>query len=1076
MEKFLSKDSSSISFKKTSKVSSETIESDKKRKKREKSLRRFIPAIFIKDNQKENNDKVELGERKKHNERYYTHYQQNGRLNRCSDPVYLNNDGQMHVKLNPSLSGSIIEERLNEIKHDLFPTQGNMSTSTPEHFLIQENVRTKSLHSQKQTVPPNGFLDVSYNTLNADMRGEENKWIVDGNIISGSPDMRNLKHRKSQPDENINQCVLKRKYSFQESISPFRRNCGSSGRISAPPNERFLIRPRAVHPIDRPLPAIPQKIMSTNDYCNTSHINKPTNIQTENSHITHQSQDISRVESDKNRDNDLQDNTEMSNTLENTHRQLNCNTAETNLQCSPSTSLKSGDYADSSYTANSSQKSELSPTSSKSGEYYLLNSPLASNQTSSNDSLTDLHVQEMSRSIKVEINKPDFSCDKISSVNQFTITQENEEQKPCDLYEPEKNEFIYDGVASEMKQNATLYNDSLNQLENKDTDEQKLSDSKNYNQHLEQQAECNYNHQMHINTKHMPAIKNKQDHSTYDNKNTLSNFQNTNENTITENTAQQDSSMDKKFVASQSEVSNKQSYHSQESQPNDQILIASPERDEDSIYSTQSSSYKSDSNHSSFSMNDSSKTTNSINDSPLISSNAFNTPNTLRIIKRQQPTSPNKSNQRRPEPIYIYSSASSTPSPSLSNKDQINYSNINQSCKKDISVQIHSSESYNENKFVNEQNKSDSQKKHHTLEKNIRVLPESKKNTESCTNSVQQPLSPQKKKMMQHLEAYYWHQKAIDAQRKSLVGMNSLEVQEYAYWKQMQGINKERSMIAYEEYNKKMLLQNQQIYCNGRVEYGSVPEIERQIQIENCERQNMYQKEQKQPILVVRPQPCARNSSSLRTNGVLHTDSQGLSIDIYGRNIKSTQLNFPVYRRISQASNNGNMTIADYGSTGPKRVSFSNQNNVTKIGPCQWPTKHGSAPEPPTRRNKIESPIYYDTPSTNLLLSTNQDVTKYDEYDANRPLPAPPNHSSSPNSWTPIRRYSVPKGQSQSSRYPVVQNRQLRHSSNDDDSDRKLLPTFNGSESGSEAGEVQRILQQRQSGKLYMYIYHLKKS
>ncbi|XP_011495092.1 PREDICTED: uncharacterized protein LOC105360018 [Ceratosolen solmsi marchali] len=1044
MEKFLSKEaSSSISFKKTSKVSAESVESDKKRKKKEKSLRRFIPAIFTKDNQKENLEKVELGERKKHNDRYYTHYQQNGRLNRCSDPLYLNNDGKTHVKLNPSLSGSIIEERLNEIKHDLFPTPGNMSTTTPDHFLISENVRTKPLHQQKHTAP-NGFLDVPYNSLSIDVRGQENKWIVDGNIISASPDMRNLKQRKSQTDESIKQCVLKRKYSFQESmISPFRRNCGASGRVSAPPNERFLIRPRAIHPIDRPLPAIPQKIMTTSDYCNISPNNKPSNTQTvvieiqkENSQ---NAQDLNRDASNKLMEKeDIECNTEISNTINNFHRPLNFQSSEANLRCSSSASLKSGDYADSSYTANSSQKSELSPTSSKSGEYYLLNSPHASNQTSSTDSLTDLRVQEIPQSIKVEINELDFACDKLSQINQFTKTQEKNEQKSQDLYQSEKSGFVYDGITSEIKKDITAYvTKTCNQLDKKGTEEQNLLDLKNYDQQLEQKV--------HQNKNKLSLTKKKQEQSMHNN--TLSNLPNSNENVLTKNKLQQDNCQDTKLATSQTQITDKKSCHTKESQPNDQVLIASPQRDDTSMYSAQSSSYQSDLNHSVSSVNDNAKKKNCTDNALAISSNTHNSPDTLRIVKRQQPSSPGKNNQRRPEPIYIYNSPSSTPSPSLSNTDQINYSNINQSCKNDISAQIHSSDSYNETQFSNEQTKIDSQKKRNTLETNRQVPPESKKKTDFSINSGQQSLSPQKKKMMQHLEAYYWHQKAIDAQRKSVIGMNSLEVKEYAYWKQIQGINRERSMIN-QEYNRKMLFQSQQIYCNGRVEYGSLPEAERQTQIENFERQCMYQKEQRQPILVVRPQPCPRNNSSLQANCAINSNAQQP---------------FPIYRRVSQANNNGNMIIADYGNMGPKRVSFSNQNNVTKIGPGQWPTKHGPAPEPPTRKKKIEPSSHYDTPCTNVLPCDKQELAKYDEYDANRPLPAPPNHSSSPSSWLPMKRYSIPKGQQRNSKYQVIQNRLPRHSINDDDTDHKFLPTFSESESGSEAGEVQRILQQRQN-------------
>ncbi|XP_011307844.1 uncharacterized protein [Fopius arisanus] len=360
--------------------------SHKEEKKKKSGLRRLLPGLFSpKDSRKDH--RKEHKERKKRDERHFNQHQQNGIYTRCPDTMNLNDDIKHNVNLDTSLNGSIIEERLNEIKQELFPNQG-MTTSTPDHFLQE-----RGLHQDRRT--PRLY---TVNSSISSIAGED-RW-TDQNIISGSPDMRKLKQKIRNDDRK---CNLERKHSLQESQPRFFRNHGSSGRISAPPSERYLIRPRAVHPIDRPLPAIPQKIEFSN-YQNHEEIRKHggyghqtvMNYQgpayyTGNQNYANEAElyengnHIESVEINRNQSIDSGFNlTPVSTQIKQNHPfvitqisdKIGVNVARSS-KYSPNSSQKSGDYADSTYTPNSSQKSEFSPGSSKSGEYYL-NSPRSS--------------------------------------------------------------------------------------------------------------------------------------------------------------------------------------------------------------------------------------------------------------------------------------------------------------------------------------------------------------------------------------------------------------------------------------------------------------------------------------------------------------------------------------------------------------------------------------------------------------------------------------------------------------------------------------------------------------------------
>ncbi|XP_034935575.1 putative uncharacterized protein DDB_G0282133 [Chelonus insularis] len=379
----------------------------KDEKKKKGGLRRLLPGLFSpKDSRKDY--KKEQKERKKRDERHFSQYQQNGIYTRSPDTMHLNEDIRRNVNLDTSLNGTIIEERLNEIKQELFPEPG-MTTSTPDHFI--QNDRN---HMQGQRAPKIYTANSSLSSI-----AVEDKWI-DQNIISGSPDMRKLKaHIRN---DNESKCSLERKHSLQESQPRFLRNHGPSGRISAPPSERYLIRPRAVHPIDRPLPAIPQKVEYVN-YENHPEIHQVPNNYTgqevtnyqmggyypNNQNYANEAElfengnHIEKAEVNKNYSIDSGFNLtpvsgqmkmnrnhviNQNNNMNNNNGQKTPSNHGRSPKYSPSSSQKSGDYADSSYTPNSSQKSEFSPGSSKSGEYYL-NSPRTSSRMSPDDNFND---------------------------------------------------------------------------------------------------------------------------------------------------------------------------------------------------------------------------------------------------------------------------------------------------------------------------------------------------------------------------------------------------------------------------------------------------------------------------------------------------------------------------------------------------------------------------------------------------------------------------------------------------------------------------------------------------------------
>ncbi|XP_076756388.1 uncharacterized protein LOC143426680 [Xylocopa sonorina] len=369
--------------------SSSRAKKEEKQQKRKLGLRRLLPGFFSpKDSRKEYNKKKEGKERKRPDDRHFARHQQNGNYTRSPDTMNLNEDIKRNVKLDNSLNGSIIEERLDEIKRELFPEQGPI-TSTPDHLAREEDPGVLREH---RSGPPRSYTtDSSLSSIAPDDR-----WNERNAQLGISPDIGKFEQRqKREAFEQMREYgqPLERKHSLQEPNQPgrsgfFLRNHGLSGRISAPPSERYLVRPRPIHPIDRPLPAIPHSRTDLSAYL-------PDREEKERPRRRRIDDGYDRIESSKSpmyripSGHGLYENDESSCglILKSVSAQVkitrqpivNQNVRAPLLGRSPKylsscSSQKYGDYGDStSCTVNASQKSpnQFSPCSSKtSGEYY----------------------------------------------------------------------------------------------------------------------------------------------------------------------------------------------------------------------------------------------------------------------------------------------------------------------------------------------------------------------------------------------------------------------------------------------------------------------------------------------------------------------------------------------------------------------------------------------------------------------------------------------------------------------------------------------------------------------------------
>ncbi|KYN32784.1 hypothetical protein ALC56_12849, partial [Trachymyrmex septentrionalis] len=366
----------------------------KKEEKQKKKLgfRRLLPAIFSPKDSRKDYKKKEQKERRRYDERHFARYQQNGNYTRSPDTMNLNEDIKRNVKLDNSLNGSIIEERLDEIKRELFPEQGPI-TSTPDHFLQTDDTR---LLRERTRGPRSYTANSSLSSIAPDDR-----WLERSGQFGVSPDIRKYEQRQRREQHDSRRYGhLERKHSLQESnqgarVYLFQRNHGASGRISAPPGERYYIRSRAIHPVDRPLPEIPQSRLELSNYENyqddVDQLRENLSSLDVTDNVSYRSQS-GLYQNDRNLEASLIHSPPQSVPAQvKITRQpiVNQNqkaplVGRTPKYPSSGSSQKSGDYADSSCTPNSSQKSEFSPSSSKSGEYYL-NSPRSSARASPAD-------------------------------------------------------------------------------------------------------------------------------------------------------------------------------------------------------------------------------------------------------------------------------------------------------------------------------------------------------------------------------------------------------------------------------------------------------------------------------------------------------------------------------------------------------------------------------------------------------------------------------------------------------------------------------------------------------------------
>lgn len=1221
-----------------------TSKSPKEEKKR-KGFRRLLPGLFSpKDSRKEY--KKEQKERKKREEKMqFGQYQQNGNYTRSPDTMNLNEDITRNVKLNTSLNSSIIEERLNEIKQELFPVQG-LTTSTPDHFLQAERIAMR----------PNSRGQRFY-TANSSLSSiaPEEKWI-DQNIISGSPDMRNLKQRKPVVDPK---CSLERKHSLQEHTGQgrFFRNHGPSGRTSAPPSERFLIRPRAVHPVDRPLPAIPQKVEFSN-YENHEELEKKRHpdarhaldFQDNGGQLYDDRNTLNKSESNRNHSIDSGFNlTPVSAQVKITRQPvINQNQKAPLLgrspKYSPSSSQKSGDYADSSYTPNSSQKSEFSPSSSKSGEYYL-NSPRGSAQTSPNDSLTDKREQiyennRQSPKIPYPISPNVKIQNRIDPVYDVTSTSEGDPRSPERARSPvayddplttprnfkpgtltvlplhaahDNPDTIYVqrnsphiplsanlAKLSSHAENSMLISPSTSVAEsNQNSSARTEFEPRNIDQSFRNRTVSPVQNRSpasptgtHVSRSHRiaspltvlpldPATPGLARNSpVIQMRNCVS--------PVARPMSPNDGTQLRTPTTSPRMNENRQRtpvsgpyvpMASRRSQPSEQILIASPKRE--AYYEPQVR------RPTNTRMTEYSASPVPMTDSPSIIVQAQISPGTPgesvydhsartasprpipgETLNEKQVRAGGQSsvNIQRPEPIYgqrtaspanVYGQRALSPT-----RGQEVYT---QPPRQETPVQGNQ-----------QSNMFESQQSIYSARQNP--------NSEGVYGQgVNRQPSPSKRQTMQHLEAFYWQQKALESQRKSSsspsVGsrqndtrIDHPEIREAMYWQQLKKLDEEQQRRIYQPNVRDE--RNDPLYWRRKLQspptspstvassrHSSSPNLPNQsVQTSPETTENIYwrsklqqpktpvinkppimgQKGQNQPVLVVRPQPVyqekdfdnreiyssgqreskrdtpprSKSASPLFARGderrslslprKIETDDGGFNRGsrerssiaalrkpqtppIYEEDTDDKKPP-PIFKRGSLISNSSNSV--DYG-TGQKRVSFSNQATKADVGTGIWPTKHGMAPEPPTRQHRVDrasttsetdSVFLHDVENQNnsntnvygnvlaRSVSQNEPLPNNSEYDADRPLPPPPRgepmrflrRSNSvrdqpkPRPGQPISRTDQPV--------------EIRRNPNQP----RRWPNFSESESGSEAGEIQRILRRRNGESLiFSYLHNL---
>lgn len=1145
----------------------------KKEEKQKKKLgfRRLLPSIFSPKDSRKDYKKKEQKERKRYDERHFVRYQQNGNYTRSPDTMNLNEDIKRNVKLDSSLNGSMIEERLDEIKRELFPEQGPI-TSTPDHFLQTNDAR--HLRARRD---PRGQRSYTADSSLSSIAPDE-RWLDRSGQLGISPDIRKYEQRQRREEQDSRRYGhLERKHSLQESNHGnrgyfFQRNHAASGRISAPPSERYLMRPRAVHPVDRPLPEIPQSRIELSNYENYQDgVDRLCDgldmLDVTDSNVDYQNQSA-LYQNDRNFGTSLIHAPQSVPAQVKITRQPIVNQTQraplirTPKYASSGSSQKSGDYADSSCTPNSSQKSEFSRSSSKSGEYYL-NSPRSSARASPAErpSLEDARERVYENGAQRGTSQlsdnyiEEHVYDETPSETCYEIQFPNKKQDHSTENSPEKkDDFIYEQKCLSSTQQS-LSKNSFPQL---------CEDIKSAQTESKQETERSRDE----------CLRNNENIDTSSRNDSLVSAQ-------TDRTSARNVSPTKYVLTATSPLPGPRA---RRSQPNDQILIASPKREAicQSRVSRPSNEIRLCDAESPVFIADSREGISGI--VPVEArENQYGGQNSPAAgIGRQRAVSSSGFSKgiSRPEPIYGHRRQASPSqqsnavasemkenklendqqSPSVSHEtcrntderttrvqSQISTSRGPQSLDAEIkqalnlesgrrAAQSPISELSNVTQEVCQQrtwfatptSSSESQQslpmtnqdKMYTSTSSLqrepiyeqrqrqRQSPQQQCQEPSCVqrtaDPTQQgqsfvPLSPTKRETRQHLEAFYWQQKALEAQRKSVVptatiGLKKLaskidlpEMREAMYWQQLKRLDEEQQRRIYEQnsmengtyetyYKTKSgglpatpsLPSNLSQVFKPSVTTSPICPVLYDASYWDAVRQRskmgpivgkpplmQTQKGQNQPVLIVRPQqalrdrhvemkslqqprdsaPCDTQRSKSASPHFQRGDLERASFHVTARrrpvvadgttgggiaSPRKTTIGtheedspdsegrsrpHPIFKRGSLLGNE----LVEYGSTGPKRVSFSNQSNVgADLAVGNWPTKHGTASEPPTRRHRSE-----DNTSDNdsVFLSqdrrdANEDVpcnvrsagSRYrtdgtcseQEYDANKPLPPPP--------------------------------------------------------------------------------------
>ncbi|KAL6430698.1 hypothetical protein ACFW04_006932 [Cataglyphis niger] len=1127
--------------------SSKMLKKEEKQKKR-LGFRRLLPAIFSPKDSRKEYKKKEQKERRRYDERHFARYQQNGNYTRSPDTMNLNEDIKRNVKLDNSLNGSIIDERLDEIKRELFPEQGPI-TSTPDHFLQTDDTRLLCDRRKNQR---SYTTDSSLSSIAPDER-----WIERGGQFVISPDIRKYEQRQKREEHDGRRYnYLERKHSLQESNHGsrnyvFQRNHASSGRISAPPNERYL-RPRAVFLVDRPLPEIPQSRLELSNYENYK------------DGIGQLCDDLSSVDvvDNKNYQNQsglYQNNGNLEANLLNTPQSVPAQVkitrqpivnqtqrapliGRTSKNPSSGSSQKSGDYADSSCTPNSSQKSEFSPSSSKSGEYYL-NSPRSSARTSPTEQSA---FEDGRERIYENEAQPVISQ---SSINYAEEHIYDKTPSPC-----REKHFSSTKASDHMTENSPEKKDNLIY------EEKCLSNRQSPVKNCSFQHSCEGNENIQAESKR--EIEKTREKSCLKNHETQfdTNLKSDSITAIqTERTSIQNVSPSKQYGTMTIVMSPSAGSRTRRSQPNDQILIASPKREIICQSRVSRPSNETRLCESPIPIADSHEGISGIVPIEVRHQYGGQNPSVTgirRSIEQKTISSFGLSKSiSRPEPIYGYrrqqtfhksDTTTLEPKEDKREKDQLPsdpYSST-ESCR-DVDERVarirgQSSELQNSQSCSSEAKQLSDEPGRRAVQSPIRESTQSFCQQSSPTTNQdkrytsanalehesiyeqrqrqhqprqgQEPLyaqriadatsgqqshstymllSPSKQETRQHLEAFYWQQKALEAHRKSAISsansgpkqnaakIDLPEMREAVYWQQLKRLDEEQQRRIYERnatedrlyetYNATRMESpvatmissnaNQMLNSKGATTPALVhgdrlywSNVQQRLKTSPTGKLPLMQiqKGQNQPVLIVRPQQALRDRQEMSMKSMnpaghdaqrsksasphFHRgDIERASFNVtYGRLATNETTGISASPRKPEASEiheeDGNEDkprpphpifkrgsliggeSVEYGSTGPKRVSFSNQ---PKIGPDlatgSWPTKHGTAPEPPTRRHKSENSAT-DTDSVYLhqdRRDANQDVILYGtgiadltcrsngsrpqrEYDANRPLPPPP--------------------------------------------------------------------------------------